>query len=243
MISALNNSLDFVFSPLLNLGVFWTVLIISFLLSVLITVIYKYTTDQNLMKQLKEEIKSLQKESKTLQNHPEKFKEVQSQMMKINMRVMSESFKPMLYYFLPIILIFGWMNANLYYQPLTPGELFNIDIYNKELILKNYEGLEFIEEKIVDIIGNEAKRFVFKGNLGEYLVVFENNGEEYQKTVLINEKKYSPPEETIKEIKIVTGNKSVILFNLGFMELGWLGTYIISSIIFSALLRKAMNVY
>ncbi len=243
VLAALNSFLDFIFSPLLYLGTFWTVLIISLLLSVIITVIYKYTTDQNLMKQLKDEIKELQKESKELQNHPEKFKEVQSKMMKTNMKVMSESLKPMLYYFLPIIFIFGWMSANLYFQPLAANEEFSVDIYAKNVSLTNYEGLTLIENKIIGVNGEEAVRFSFKGDYGEYLVLFNANGKEVKKMILIDKKKYNTPEEKIDEVKITTNNKPIILLNLGFIELGWLGVYIISSVIFSALLRKIMKVY
>jgi len=243
MFGFLNPFLDTIFAPLLKLGIFWTVLTISFLLSVLITVVYKYTTDQNLMKQLKTEIKELQKEAKTLQENPEQFKKVQKQMMQTNMKVMSESFKPMIYYFIPIIIIFGWMNANLYYEPLMPGQNFSIDVFNNNVNLTNYEGLNFLEQKTVAFNGEEAQRFKFNGNAGEYLINFNVNEKIISKNVLINEQKYNSPTETIENIKIITNNKLITLFNLGFMEIGWLGTYIISSIIFSSLLRKWMNVY
>ncbi|MBI5065070.1 DUF106 domain-containing protein [Candidatus Woesearchaeota archaeon] len=242
-LTALNSFFDIIFSPLLYLGTFWAVLIISLLLSVIITVIYKYTTDQNLMKQLKDEIKDLQKQSKELQNHPEKFKEVQSKMMKTNMKVMSESLKPMLYYFLPIIFIFGWMSTNLYFHPLTANEEFSIDVYAKNVSLTNYEGLNLIENKMISVNGGEVNRFSFKGNYGDYLVLLNADGKEIKKRVLIDQKKYNTPEEKINEIKILTSNKPVILLNLGFTQLGWLGVYIISSVIFSSLLRKLMKVY
>lgn len=195
------------------------------------------------MKKLKTEIKELQKEAKTLQEHPEQFKKVQKQMMQTNMKVMGESMKPMLYYFIPIIIIFGWMNANLYYEPLLPGQEFSIDVFSNNVSLTNYEGLEFLGKKTVAFNGEEAQRYKFKGEKGEYIIKFQVGEKQLSKNVLIDEIKYFKPKEKINNVKIVTNNKPITLFNLGFIKIGWLGTYIISSIIFSSLLRKWMKVY
>ena len=60
------NILNPVFAPFLALPTLWAVLLLSFLISLIITLIYKYSTDQNLMKSLKDEMKELQKEIKEL---------------------------------------------------------------------------------------------------------------------------------------------------------------------------------
>jgi len=73
--------LDSVFNPLLNLPTLWAVILLSFLISLIITVVYKYTTDQNLMKQLKSEMKEFQKEIKELRKEPEKAMQVQKKSM------------------------------------------------------------------------------------------------------------------------------------------------------------------
>ncbi|MBU0471434.1 MAG: DUF106 domain-containing protein [Nanoarchaeota archaeon] len=66
------NLLNPIFKPLLSLGFFWAILIISFVLTFLITMVYKYTTDQELMKRLKKEMKEMQKELKKLSSNPQK---------------------------------------------------------------------------------------------------------------------------------------------------------------------------
>src|SRR3989344_3026667 len=76
---------DFVFGPVLALPTFWAVLIMSLLISLIITLIYKYTTNQNLMKQLKDEIKELQKEAKELRDKPAEAMKVQKKMMETDM--------------------------------------------------------------------------------------------------------------------------------------------------------------
>ena len=107
-----NMIMDPVLRPLLYLSPFWGILIISFLVSLIISVIYKYVTDQNLMKQLKAEMKEFQKEMKELRQHPEKMMEVQKKAMETNMKYMTQSFKPTLFTFIPIIIIFSWLSAH-----------------------------------------------------------------------------------------------------------------------------------
>ncbi|MDP7324218.1 MAG: EMC3/TMCO1 family protein, partial [Candidatus Woesearchaeota archaeon] len=73
--------LDPIFNPLLVLGPLWALVIMSFFISLVIIIIYKYTTDQNLMKQLKEELKEIQKEMKDLKDKPQEAMKVQKRAM------------------------------------------------------------------------------------------------------------------------------------------------------------------
>ena len=50
-------------SPLLNIGPFWAIFILSFLMTLFITLIYKFGTNQKEMKYLKEKMKEYQKNS------------------------------------------------------------------------------------------------------------------------------------------------------------------------------------
>lgn len=139
-----------------NLG---SILIMSMILTGIITLIYKYTTNQILLKDLKGQVKDYQKQIKTLRVNGEtdRIMEVNKKAMKLNMQYMKHSMKPMLYTFIPIILIFGWLKS----------------VY---------------------------------------------------------------PSGTVVLPFYIT----IPVFGAGF---GWLGTYIVSSIIFSMVLRKVMKVY
>ena len=57
------NLLGPIFAPLLKLPIFWAILIIALFVSLIITFVYKWMTDQHLMKTLKEDIKSFQKKN------------------------------------------------------------------------------------------------------------------------------------------------------------------------------------
>ena len=74
---SLNYIMNPIFSPLLALSPTLAILIITVVIAFLMTVIYKYTTNQSLMKDLKNEIKEFQKEMKELRNEPQKMMSVQ----------------------------------------------------------------------------------------------------------------------------------------------------------------------
>lgn len=94
------NFLDTIFNPwlgpLLNLPAFWTILIISAGITLLVTIVYKYTTNQREMKQIKDDLKKYQKEMKETKD-TKKLMEVQKKALDLNMKYMMSSFKSTLY--------------------------------------------------------------------------------------------------------------------------------------------------
>jgi len=247
---ALNDILDPIFLPLLNLPTLWAIIILSFLISLIITVIYKYTTNQNLMKQLKDEMKAFQRQIKELKGEPERAMKVQKQSMQINMKYMMLSMKSTLYSFIPIILIFGWMNANFAFDPVMPGQEFTTkvlfeDNVNGEIELSVPQGIEVNGKTKKEIKNNEA-RWLLSGERGEYLLEYIFNGKKYSKEVLISEERYEDPIKRIRDNSVksieIEQNKNIVL-NLFGWKMGWLATYILFSIIFSISIRKVIKVY
>ncbi|RLG10826.1 hypothetical protein DRN69_08545 [Candidatus Pacearchaeota archaeon] len=80
-------------------------------MSIFITLIYKYATNQQEMKRLKDELKELQKKAKEHKNEPEKVLEIQKELASKNLEYMKHSFKPMIYTFIPIIIVFWWLKG------------------------------------------------------------------------------------------------------------------------------------
>lgn len=113
---------DTIFYPLVHyLPPRWSLISISFLITLLITLSYKVFTNQHLMKTLKEEIKQLQKEIKDHKENREKLSELNQKAMSKNLELMKHSMRPTLVTFIPIILIFSWLRAT--YMPT--GDLFS----------------------------------------------------------------------------------------------------------------------
>lgn len=240
-----------IFDPLLKLPMVWVVVIMAFIITLLITLIYKFTTNQNLMKELKSEMKELQKEMKELKSDPQKMMGVQKKAMQTNMKYMSHSMRSMLFTFIPIILIFGWMNSHLAYEPILPGQEFTTSVLfydningNVELVVP--EGISSGGDLNKTISNGEVK-WVLEGEEGEYLLEYKADSKSYTKELLITkEQSYAAPINIVKD-KIVRqisiDNNKMNVLNLFGWKLGWLGAYIILSIIFSMILRKLFKVY
>ncbi len=247
--SFLDIPLNFIFGPLLYLPAFWAIALIAFLISLIIVIIYKYTTDQDLMKQIKDEIKALQKQAKELKHDPDKAMQVNKKAMEANMNYMKHTFKPTLITIIPIFLIYGWLSANFAYDPLLSGQEFSMIVKLEQgvngTITLDAQQLEIIGEKTRNITNGEAI-FVMKGTKGEYVAHLDVNGNKYSKEIQIDNKKYKEPETYIgdKIVKSITlSNKSKKVLNLGFINFNFIWTYILLSILFSTLLRKYMKVY
>lgn len=100
---------NFIFGWAINLGSPLNIIMMSFILTFIITIMYKLLTDQILLKELKTQVKNHQKEMKNHKDDHQKMMEIQKQAMSLNMKYMKHSMKPMLFTFIPIILIFGWL--------------------------------------------------------------------------------------------------------------------------------------
>ncbi|HLD00454.1 MAG TPA: EMC3/TMCO1 family protein [Candidatus Nanoarchaeia archaeon] len=242
-----------VFQPLLNASPFWAIVVLSFLVSVLITLVYKLVTNQTQMKELKEKQKEYQKQMRDLKSNPPEMMKVQKEAMQLNMQYMKQSFKPTLITMLPILVIFSWMTAHLSFEPIYPGEPYSISAnFNENLAgeaeIEVSEGTEILSEKVQPITG--AVTWNLKSSEGEHKVQVKVGEEIQSKDVLItSELKYAEPltaykHSSIEKITInynklkPLGEHSILGWNPG-----WLGLYIILSIVFSMALRKLLKVY
>ena len=91
---------------------FFTLIFLSFLLTLFVTLVYKWMTNQEMMKTLRDDLKKYQEEMKILSGEPEKMMNVQKKALEANMKYMMHSFKPMLITFIPLIIVFGWLRTS-----------------------------------------------------------------------------------------------------------------------------------
>lgn len=242
--------LDPVFGPLLALPQPWPILIVSLVATLIVTLIYKFATDQTAMKAIKDEVKVLQNKIKELKENPKEAMEVQKEAMEKQMKLMKHSFKPMLLTFIPVIIIFGWLNANMIYEPIMPGQEFSTTVYfmegsGGEVTIAVPEGVEVLENETKEIDDDKAS-WGLKGEEGEYTLKYNYNEKVYSKDVLITaDHGYKEPvkkfkKNVVKSIEI--SQKKITVMNLFGLKMGWLATYIIFSIILSMILRKLLKV-
>jgi len=255
----MSSFLDTIFNPwlgqALKLQPFWAILVISAFITILVTVVYKYTTNQREMKQIKGDLKKYQKEMRETKD-TKKLMIIQKKALDLNMTYMKSSFKSTLYTFIPIIIIFAWLNMHIAYQPILPNTEFTITAAFGEgargnISIDSTPELTFVNNATQEIVDNKAV-WKLKGDAGEYKTTFTYNNEApYDHTVLItSDKTYDPPVKIIKDskLKTITNDNKVIHpfgdnFNLFGWYPGWLATYIVLSIGLSALFRKLLDVY
>jgi len=264
---AFSDIMDPVLRPILSLNPLFAIMLISFLIALLIVLIYRKFTDQELMKRLKKEIKEYQTEMKKLKDKPKKMMEMQKKAMETNTKYMMHSFKPTLITFLPIILIFGWLNANMAYYPLIEDTQFSITAEFEEgtaglITLKSPDGVNILGGAQKDILNSKAE-WVLTGEAGDYSVSYEFGDQIFDHSLIIaqnsKDRRYAKPQlrpadfnlkdTQLKEI--VVSNKKVkplqqipLIKSIPWIgNFGWLGTYILFSILFSITLRRILKVY
>lgn len=249
--------LDFVLSPLLFLPSFISVVMLSFLVSLISVVITKYATNQSVMKDLKDQLKAYQEQAKKLKENPEAAMDVQKKAMDVNMKYMMHNMRATLFTFLPIILIFGWMSSHLAFAPILSGQEFVVALAftpdaKGNVTMTVPEGLELATEAVKPV-GATVKYSVKAEKEGEYLLDLTYGGKTYSQPVVVGETMQGAiSEKQVKQdgfqsIKIEYAQLKVIQFPFSLPlfgeSLGWLGTYIIFAIVFSMVLRKLLKVH
>ncbi len=105
----LSSFFNMIFGWAIKLGAPYNLMIITFVITLFITLVYKFATNQERLKSIREEIKKIQDETRSLKSEPGKMIEKQKQLGPLMMEQFRHSFKPILITFLPIILVFGWL--------------------------------------------------------------------------------------------------------------------------------------
>jgi len=240
--------LDPLLRPLLTMPPFWAIFLIAFLITVVITLVYKYATNQERMKELKAKVKQHQEQMKKLRNEPEKLMKAQQKMMKVNMELMKHSFKPTLYTFLPIIIIFGWLNAHMAYYNLAPNQPFTITAtLGPGVTDANLTIIPALNVTNKSVRGDTVV-WTLTAPAGEYKAVIDAGGSSVEQRFLItSERRYDPPVKKTKGAITTVRLSNKEVKPLGDISLlgwhpGWLGTYILLSIVLSIILRKVLGV-
>ena len=86
-----------------------SIVVISFLITLAMTLVTKYYTNQNRMRELKDIQKASINKLKNVEENPEKIKGVQKELMECSLELMKHSMRPMLFTFLPLILLIWWI--------------------------------------------------------------------------------------------------------------------------------------
>lgn len=110
-----HKALDPTFGWVLKINLAWGFVFIVFIITLLITLVQKYTTDQEALKQIREDGKKAQEEMKQYRDDPKKMMEIQKKQLENMPKSFDLTMKPLIYTAIPIILLFRWFAD---YKPL-----------------------------------------------------------------------------------------------------------------------------
>lgn len=237
--------LDPVFGILLTLPPFWGIFVITFIVTLITTLIYKKMTDQEVLKTIKDDMKLIRDDMKKFQHDANKLAELQKLSLEKSMIQMKQTMKPMLITMLPILIIFGWFAGHLAYHPILPNQDFNVNLTFKNEVSGN---VDVIVPSEIEVIGEKTQKiengnagFILKGKAGDYNLNFVFENKTYSKDIIITEKReYKDPDKLINEDlrSIKVGNEPIKVFGLS-----WFWVYLILAIILNTLLRKLLKIH
>lgn len=108
----IKNSIHAIFDPsigpLLNWNLTYGFLLLILVLNLIMTLVQKYTTDQETLKEMRKKQKESQIEMKKYRDHPEKMMALQKEVFPDTMKMMKLSMRSMIYMGVPLILLFRW---------------------------------------------------------------------------------------------------------------------------------------
>ncbi|MBI2573205.1 DUF106 domain-containing protein [Candidatus Woesearchaeota archaeon] len=254
-----------IFQPLLRtIGSFWTIFIIAVVYSVYATYVYKYLTNQVRLKEIKDRQKELQKELRAAgKENPEKMMSIHKELMSLNKDYMFQaSFKPMVMIatMIPALIIFTWMAGALAYEPIVPDQTYTVLAQfapgvGGETMLLVANGTQVMGNASVPIVAGEdagLARWNLKSSQGLHNLTVRVGEQTQSKEILVvsDEHTYAPAvtmfaKSDIKSISIEYAKLQPLgsTFNIFGWYPGWLGIYVILSLILSIGLRKVFNVY
>ena len=90
-----------------------TISVIAILITLVMTFIYKFTTDQERLGEIKKEQKKYQEEAKNHKDNPQKMMEINKKVLQLSGEMMKHSLKPMAITMLPMFVLIIWLR-NIY---------------------------------------------------------------------------------------------------------------------------------
>ena len=112
----LESFFNLIFGWSINISPTVGLIVITFVATLLVTLSYKFLTDQKKMKDLKDSMKVMQNEAKKFRDNPSKAMEYNKEIMTQNMEYFKQSWKPMVFTLVPFFIMFAWLRVT--YEPV-----------------------------------------------------------------------------------------------------------------------------
>lgn len=122
----LDSFFNAIFGWAINISPAFGVFIVSIIMTLIVTIVYKYVTNQKKLKEMKEEMKVIRQEMKECKDDHQKLMALQKKSFERSMEQMKHTMKPMLITFIPLIIVFGWLRGTFTAETVLWELPFNI---------------------------------------------------------------------------------------------------------------------
>ncbi len=236
----------------LTLDPLLAIFLISAVVSVITTFIYKYVTNQKEIKALKDEIKGMNRKLKEVKGDVKAMEKMNKEMMSKNFALTKKTLKPTLITFLPLLLLFMWINSHFLHEPLMVDDPFEM-VAHFDYIVDNTsisvpEGWTVVSNS-TDVEEKTKSWFIKADEIGLSYIDITYEGKTCSKEVLITDKYEYVGKETEcnPPVEILEINYNKLTPFGSFSIFGWhpgsIAAYILFSIILSLGLRKLLKIY
>lgn len=110
----MREGIESIFNPTIGAMLDWNLtigmLVTVFIISAIITLLQKYTTNQKELKEIKKTQKEIQKKMKDFKDHPEKMMSLQKEQMALMPKQMKLGMRTIIYTGIPFVLLFRWLH-------------------------------------------------------------------------------------------------------------------------------------
>ena len=95
-----------------------SIILVAMIITFGMTLIYKYTTNQERLREIKKDQKKYQEEAKNHKDNPQKIMEINKKVLQLSAEMMKHSMKPMLITMLPMFVVIVYIR-NIYSPVLS----------------------------------------------------------------------------------------------------------------------------
>ena len=213
------------------MNVLLSVGLIAFILSLFSVIVTKLVIDEDKLNETRKRMSEDQKKIRKLDSNSKEYKEIQDRIIKDSLYVTKESYKPMLYTTVIFILVWLWLSQTYAYSPISVGNDIFLTIHGNVPVYSNCLGIN----STAPISGNyKIKYNNCSLSIGNSTLNIPIGSTKELK------KKISGVDVSIKPPKLVF---FTLPFNLPYYgkKIGYLGYYILVSLIFSSILNLAFK--
>jgi len=189
----LNKTFDLFFYPFRSINPLWGLCVISLITGVLMLIIFRYTSNQEGIKEAKDKIKAYLLEIRLFNDDMGLMFQAQKNLLKYNFIYMKYSIIPMLFMIIPVLLILIQLNFRFGYSPLKPGDNAIVALnLNKGIKTKSLnasilppDGIE-VETPILRIEQKKEIDWRIRAKkYGSFDLKFQLQGEEFHKVIKV----------------------------------------------------------